>query len=133
MVIKILDNPTPLLYNPQHQCKTLCAMIDHRIIKYLNASGISGSSLWIEEAMFGFRYVSDKVKSLNGASRILEVGCGTGILLSILQEEFPSHTFHGVEPFGDGFSDLHEINFVARKLGAQIVESHYQHLEIKEK
>lgn len=108
-------------------------MTDHLIIKYLNASGIRNSALWIEEAHFGFRYVTEKISDLSSASRILEVGCGTGILLSMLSEEFPSHTFHGVEPLGDGFANSHEINLLSRELGAQIMAVTYEQLEVTEK
>ena len=108
-------------------------MTGHQIIKYLNASGIRNSSTWIEEANFGFRYVTKKIANLKSDSRILEVGCGTGILLSMLSEDFPNHSFHGVEPLGDGFADFHEINLLSRELGAQIKEASYEELEIKEK
>ena len=53
---------------------------------------------------------------------------GSGILLSILSEEYPQHNFVGLEPFGDGFSNLKELNTTVRLLDVNLlIESYEQH------
>jgi SAM-dependent methyltransferase len=107
-------------------------MTDYEIIRYLKSSDTVNSSVWIEEARFGFRHIKKQIETLSVPSKILEIGCGTGILLAMLSEEFPYHDFQGVEPLGNGFSHFYEINALSRNLGANIVESDYEQLKIKE-
>jgi SAM-dependent methyltransferase len=48
-----------------------------------------------------YRHYADWVASFlteHGARRVLEVGCGDGWVLQLLQETYPSVRFHGLEP-----------------------------------
>lgn len=58
-----------------------------------------------EEADFGMNEISSEIIDLHGGDgkTILEVGCGTGLLLARMAETFPEHQFHGLEPIGPGF------------------------------
>ena len=42
------------------------------------------------------------------------MGCGSGVLLSILSEAFPQSRFEGIEPFSGGFSKFKETNAVVK-------------------
>jgi len=100
----------------------------YAITKFLNDSDIDNTKLWLAEAEFGFSQLKETISSLAANSKILEVGCGSGILLSILAEEFYHHKFMGIEPFGHGFSSLKELNAVVKKLGVNLsIESYEEH------
>ena len=46
----------------------------------------------------------------------------------MLTEEYPQHKFNGIEPFGEGFLNLKELNAVVRKLGVNLsIESYEDH------
>lgn len=103
-------------------------MKTHQIVKVLEDSKIQNASLWIAEAEFGFSHLKDPIISLSPGSDILEVGSGSGILLSMLIEEYPKHNFTGIEPLGGGFSNLRELNSAVRDVGAQVsIEGYEQH------
>ena len=80
------------------------------------------------EAKFGFPYLKEKIDSMECGAKILEVGCGTGILLSMLAEEFSQHELHGIEPFGDGHALFKDLNSVVRKTGVNIkIQAYEEH------
>ena len=56
------------------------------------------------EAEFGHKYILNAVRGLSIKSRVLEVGSGSGLLLSRLSREFAEIDFTGLEPMGDGFT-----------------------------
>ena len=72
--------------------------------------GVCDLPMWISEAKFGLRHVMGSIEKLPKNSNVLEVGCGSGILLSMLVDKFPLHRFSGIEPFGDGFSELRKLD-----------------------
>ena len=104
-----------------------------KIIQQIEALDVPSYNLWVAEAKFGFRYVKKKVKELPLSSSILEVGCGSGILLSMLVEDFPSNNFDGIEPFVDGFSSLREINLLVQNKGVKIKNCGYENCLISKK
>ena len=98
------------------------------ILRALNEGKFDRSALWIGEAKFGYSHLRKPISSLDANANILEVGCGSGILLSMLAEEFSEHNFNGIEPFGDGYSGLKELNSAVRRLGVKItIEGYEQH------
>ena len=99
---------------------------NYKITKFINASDLDNSKLWLAEAKFGFSQLKETISSLDDDSKILEVGCGSGILLSVLAEEFPNHKFLGIEPFGDGFSSLKDLNAVVKDLGVNLSIERYE-------
>lgn len=103
-------------------------MGEFKIVKALSESKSENSKLWLAEAEFGFSHLKEPICLLNTDSDVLEVGCGSGILLSMLAEEYPQHNFVGLEPFGDGFLNLRELNATAKGLGANLsIEGYEQH------
>tara|TARA_B100001063_G_C16609042_1_gene474779 strand:- start:49 stop:876 length:828 start_codon:yes stop_codon:yes gene_type:complete len=103
----------------------------YEITKLLNDCDFDNSNLWLAEAEFGFSQLKEPISSLTINSKILEVGCGSGILLSVLAEEFSHHKFTGIEPFGDGFSSLKELNAVVKKLGVNLSIERYEEHQSK--
>ena len=63
----------------------------------------------IESAKFGERVVQPYIDQITDNGRILEVGCGTGLLLHTLSGNNQNLEFEGIEAYGDGFSDYAEI------------------------
>lgn len=61
------------------------------------------SEVYFAEAQFGYDKIHPQIKTLLLGARVLEVGAGSGILLSTLASEFPGLNFTGLEPMGDGF------------------------------
>lgn len=90
-------------------------------------------SLWLAEANFGLLNLRDYIKTLEVNSNILEVGCGSGILLSMLSEEFSQHKFIGIEPFGDGFSKLKSFKSRIRNNGINVKAKPYEKYNPKTK
>lgn len=103
----------------------------YEITKVLEDHNLENSKLWLAEAEFGFSHLKEHVSSLTANMDILEVGCGSGILLSMLAEEFPNHNFLGIEPFGEGFSNLKELNAAVRKLGVNLLTESYEKHQFK--
>lgn len=56
------------------------------------------------EAGFGRREIAGALDALPDGARVLEIGCGTGVLLADLARAWPGLSFQGVEPIGSGFS-----------------------------
>jgi 2-polyprenyl-3-methyl-5-hydroxy-6-metoxy-1,4-benzoquinol methylase len=103
-------------------------MKKYEIHKALDDSGYKNSDLWAADAAFGFPHLKEKIDSFDRSAKIMEVGCGSGILLSMIAEEFSQHELLGIEPFGDGHSQLKDLNSVARKMGVNLqIESYEDH------
>lgn len=62
----------------------------------------------LAEAAFGAREISPCLASLDAGAAVLEVGCGAGVLLTRLADEFRTLSFTGVEPIGPGFAQFAE-------------------------
>jgi len=64
-----------------------------------------------EEADFGMEEVSPELSGANlrKGAKILEVGCGTGMLLAQIAKKFPDYEFYGLEPIGPGFDAFSEL------------------------
>jgi len=76
---------------------------------------IHNFDLWLSEAKFGFSEIDLYCRSIPKGSNVLEVGSGSGILLSFLSNSFQDLKFHGIEPFGKGFVHLKGINNFIKK------------------
>ena len=103
--------------------------MNHKVVSFIKTSKTHNAELWLAEARFGFHHVKEKIDAFEKPIRILEVGCGSGILLSMLSEEFPQHDFRGIEPFGDGFSSLSGLNSLVRDLGVELDIIGYEDFE----
>lgn len=58
------------------------------------------------EARFGLNEIQPFFQNDKQPQSVLEIGCGTGFLLSQLSEEFKDIEFTGVEPIGPGFEQF---------------------------
>ena len=103
------------------------------ILRVLNEEKFENLALWIEEAEFGFSHLRKPISSLDSNANVLEVGCGSGILLSMFAEEFSEHNFSGIEPFGDGFSGLKELNSAVRQMGVKLNIEGYEQYQAQSK
>ena len=57
---------------------------------------------------------------------VIEIGCGSGILLNLLSENFKDINFEGIDPFGDGFDSLSNLNALSRENGVSIKNIGYE-------
>lgn len=107
-------------------------MKKYKILEILNKYNLKNSDLWIAEAKFGFNQLQKTIKKLKDNANILEVGCGSGILLAMLAQEFPKYKFSGLEPYSDGFDTLRKLSSITKKMGIKIKkESYEEHKSIK--
>ena len=61
----------------------------------LNSVGeLKDAQKWINEATFGLNHVEDFIAELSPGSNVLEVGSGSGILLSHLKNKFKNINFY---------------------------------------
>jgi len=90
------------------------------ILDIVAHSNFDNKDTWIGEAKFGFEYIRSFCEELNPGSAVLEVGCGSGILMAMLSEAGASLRFEGIEPFGDGFQNLTELNSFLQENGMVI-------------
>ena len=60
----------------------------------------------IGEARFTLRELGGVIDALPPGARVLEVGCGTGLLLALLSLRRPDVAFSGLEPIGKGFTQF---------------------------
>ena len=63
----------------------------------------------ITDVMFGYKEIYQSIIN-NNIKSVLEVGCGTGILISELKERFPEIKFTGLDPNESGFHDYKNIS-----------------------
>lgn len=103
--------------------------MNSEIIEKIETLNLHNKEAWIAEAKFGFRHIKEKIKELPNSSNILEVGCGSGILLSMLTEAFPQNSYKGIEPFNDGFSSLKELNLLIKGSGIKIENCGYENYD----
>lgn len=96
------------------------------IIETIKAHNLPNLSTWISEAEFGYRYISEEAKGLECNSSVLEIGCGSGLLLAALQSAFKNLNFQGIEPFADGFEGLAPLTECVEQHGIQIDKVSYE-------
>ena len=57
------------------------------------------------DANFGLQQLSGYFNN-NKKYEVLEIGCGIGILLSVIKEKYPHIRVEGIEPYKGGFDRL---------------------------
>jgi 2-polyprenyl-3-methyl-5-hydroxy-6-metoxy-1,4-benzoquinol methylase len=91
--------------------------------------GKSDLSLHLNEAKFGFDHLDKYCSELNPGSSVLEIGCGSGILLGILSDRYKDLNFEGIEPFESGlenFSNLSKLNEFITNMNIPILKQNYE-------
>ena len=74
-------------------------------IKKLQFEDIPDLQGWIGDANFGLQQLSEYFNN-NKKYEVLEIGCGIGILLSVIKEKYPHVSLEGIEPYKGGFDRL---------------------------
>ena len=74
----------------------------------------------VNEVIFGFSEIIDYIKN-NKIESILEIGCGTGILLNELKKFFPQIQMTGLEPLKSGYEKYQEISILKKNNKINIV------------
>lgn len=67
---------------------------------------LPGRDMWIHEALFGYTHIEPYLRKIKDGAEVLEIGSGSGILLSLVKEKFPDLSVSGLEPYSDGFDQL---------------------------
>ena len=104
-----------------------------KILDNIRSLEIKDSNVWINEAIFGYENIYKYCKDLKNGNKILEIGCGSGILLSLLVENFKNLHFEGIEPFNDGFSSLETLNTIIKDAGISIENKPYEDFKTSSK
>ena len=81
---------------------------------------IKNSQIWINEAEYALSNISLKLQQLSDNSNILEVGSGSGILLSFLKKTYPNLNFTGIEPLGADFITLQSFHTKLKNIGKNL-------------
>lgn len=97
-----------------------------KVLDDIKSLEIKDSCVWINEAIFGYENICNYCNKLKPGNKVLEIGCGSGILLSLLVENFKYLEFEGIEPFNDGFSSLEKLNKIIRNSGISIINKSYE-------
>ena len=108
-------------------------MTSFQILEKIKSNDFHKKEVWISEAEFGFEHLKDYLFNLPEEARVLEVGCGSGILLSMIAEAYPKIHCDGIEPFGDGFKSFKDLNNFVKLQGVDIQNLPYQQYKPSEK
>ena len=98
----------------------------NQIINRIQSLNVSNSKQWLNEAEFGFRCINRYCKNIRTNGKVLEVGCGSGILLTMLTQEFDDLIFEGIEPLGSTFKSLSKLNHFAKDSNIKIKNIGYE-------
>lgn len=82
--------------------------------------------IWISAARFHFHNLDPEISRLPPGARVLEIGCGAGILMTMLQRANPVIRIEGIEPLEEGFDGLADLRRHFRDQGARIGEMGYE-------
>lgn len=94
---------------------------------------LPNKEMWVNEALFGYEHIQSHLEKLRDASDILEIGSGSGILLSLIQSQYPTLNIDGIEPFSDGFDALQTYQKRMEDDGIHIAKCGYEDFETEKK
>ena len=102
-----------------------------KIINRIKSPYLDNSEVWINEAKFGFSCLQNYCKNTRSNGKVLEVGCGSGLLLAMLTQEFDDLIFEGIEPLGSGFPSLSKLNQNIKDTNIKIKNIQYEKFNTK--
>jgi 2-polyprenyl-3-methyl-5-hydroxy-6-metoxy-1,4-benzoquinol methylase len=82
--------------------------------------------IWLSAARFHFQNLDPEISALPSGACALEIGCGAGILMTLLGQKNPDIRLEGIEPFAEGFETMEGVLQHAQGLGAKIHRSTYE-------
>ena len=103
------------------------------ILKKLRSLKIESSDTWINEALFGYNQIQNYLNQLKPNDDVIEIGCGSGILLSLIKENYKNINIQGIEPFGYGFDNLRDLNKLIQSNGTEIHNISFEELDTTKK
>ncbi len=106
---------------------------DLKILKIIQSLNIENSEIWISEAFFGFSQIKEFCDNIKDDGNLLEVGSGSGILLSMLSEKYKNLNIEGIEPFGNGFHSLKKIYSKLSKKNIEIMNIGFEEFKPSKK
>jgi len=107
--------------------------MENKIINKIRSLNISNLDVYINEAKFGFSYIKKYCKNIRTNGKVLEVGCGSGILLYMLTQKFDDLIFEGIEPHVSGFNSLLKINQIMKNTNISIKNVEYEEFNTRVK
>ena len=105
--------------------------LNSSLLNDLKILNIPKANVWINEAKFGYKQIQNFCSKIKKEGKVLEIGCGSGILLSLLSEKNKHLFFQGLEPFNDGFYSLEGINSIVKNYGVSIYNISYEEFKTK--
>ena len=85
------------------------------------------------ETDFGYKCISPYLVNKKQNYKVLEIGAGTGFLLSKLSKSFPNHIFDAIEPYGPGFKINREFKNMEIQENINLYEIAYENFKPKKK
>ena len=82
-------------------------------------------NLWLSEAKFGYNVIKDRLDLLQKGSKVLEIGSGSGILISKISHSHKNFKVEGIEPYSNGFKSLKELSAIIKNNKIKIHNSSY--------
>ncbi|MEO3416239.1 class I SAM-dependent methyltransferase [Roseovarius sp. CAU 1744] len=89
--------------------------------------------IWISAARFHFQNLEPEISQLSAGSRVLEIGCGAGLLLTMLRQTNPKIFMEGIEPLAGGFEATADMLRYFQSLGTLIGHQPYESFEPSER
>ena len=85
------------------------------------------------DANFGFNILCQYIPLDRKNYKILEVGSGSGVLLSMLSEKYKDIEFEGIEPYNTGFENNKKFRSINHNNNIKIYEYNYENHNLKKK
>ncbi|MEW9922320.1 class I SAM-dependent methyltransferase [Marimonas sp. MJW-29] len=89
--------------------------------------------IWISAARFHHQNLAQDIRGLPDGARVLEIGCGAAILMTMLSKENPNIQLEGIEPLADGFDKIATPLEHFQKRGADVIRTTYEDFEPSER
>lgn len=99
------------------------------VLQDLSAFDFPLMDIWISAARFHYQNLAPDIRSLPDGARVLEIGCGAAILITMLRKENPNIQLDGIEPLADGFDNISALLDHFQKQGAQVIRTTYEDFE----
>ncbi len=107
------------------------SQISNKILS--NVDHIKDHKIWISEANFALSHITNDLENLSKNANVLEVGSGSGILLSHLVQKYGELNFIGLEPYAGEFIILKQFHNALKSINKHLVVSSYENFQSNQK